>query len=180
VNRAGTGQTWKATAKIEFQEPDVVTPSNVQESWTLTCESRDGQTVYETKNVVVDRGERVDVGSVCGDSAGGTGGTGGTPGPQGPAGEPGAPGAPGAPGGPGGGGGQGAPGPQGPAGEPGKDAPRRTAAQKRAAKKRAAQRRRAACLRKATRIDNAKKRKAAAKRCDATYKRTLKRIRASR
>jgi hypothetical protein len=68
VNYAAEGTTW--TAAVETF--DSGTPAHHEEvgkeSWTLTCESPDGQTVYETHSLFVDRGERVSLDLACGGS----------------------------------------------------------------------------------------------------------------
>jgi hypothetical protein len=66
VNRMGTGTDWKADTRLLHQEPDVVTYSGQAEAWTLTCESPDGSKVYETHDVVVNRGEAATVNMPCG------------------------------------------------------------------------------------------------------------------
>ncbi|MGM1059231.1 M14 family zinc carboxypeptidase [Saccharothrix sp. Mg75] len=59
-----------AAGKVEFSSP--VPPTyGVQEAYTLTCTDRDGRLVGLT-DVFVDRGQTVDVGEVCTDSARGT------------------------------------------------------------------------------------------------------------
>jgi hypothetical protein len=67
VNRAGTGDSWNARVRMLHQEPDIVTYSGETEAWTLTCESPDGSTVHGSREVVVGRGERVelDLGRTC-------------------------------------------------------------------------------------------------------------------
>ena len=67
VNRAGTGDSWKARVRALHQEPDIVTDLGVTEAWTLTCESPDGETVYGSREVIVGRGERLtlDLGRTC-------------------------------------------------------------------------------------------------------------------
>jgi hypothetical protein len=49
--------------EVQFRSP---TPRvvNGKEAWMLTCEDRDGH-VRGSRNVVVDRGQRVNVGRVC-------------------------------------------------------------------------------------------------------------------
>jgi hypothetical protein len=66
VNYSATGQTWELTAERLFQAPDVFTDLGKRESWTLTCESPDGKTVYETQQVQIERGERASLDLKCG------------------------------------------------------------------------------------------------------------------
>ena len=42
---------------------------DAKEAWQLTCEDKKGK-VRATRNVVVDRGDRVNVGNVCGSGSG--------------------------------------------------------------------------------------------------------------
>ena len=53
---------WKA-GEVRFQSP---TPRvvNAREAWNLTCEDREGR-LRAARQVVVDRGEKVNVGDVC-------------------------------------------------------------------------------------------------------------------
>jgi hypothetical protein len=68
VNYAATGNTWKATVSRAQRAPDKVTTGK-KESWTLSCESPDGKTVYEKRRVTVDRGEVAAVALPCGQPA---------------------------------------------------------------------------------------------------------------
>lgn len=65
VNRVGTGSTWQLGVRRLNSEQNVVL-SGVQEAWTLTCESPDGSTVYETRDIVIGRGEQQSVKLGCG------------------------------------------------------------------------------------------------------------------
>ena len=65
VNRVGTGSTWQLGVRRLNSEQNVVF-SGVQEAWTLTCESPDGSTVYETRDIVIGRGEEQSVKLGCG------------------------------------------------------------------------------------------------------------------
>jgi hypothetical protein len=66
VNYAAEGTTW--TANVEsFQNGAPAHYEEVgRENWTLTCESADGQTVYDTREVFVDRGQSVALSLPCG------------------------------------------------------------------------------------------------------------------
>ena len=65
VNRMGTGSTWELGVRRLNSEQNLV-ESGVQEAWTVSCESADGKTVYETRDVVIDRGERQSLSFACG------------------------------------------------------------------------------------------------------------------
>jgi hypothetical protein len=155
VNYAAEGTTWTATVETF----DGGTPAHYEEvgreSWTLTCESRDGKTVYDKRSVFVDRGESVNLNLPCGgaQTPSKPGPTGGTKPPTG-GNRPGAKNQPGA---------------DNQAGRK-----KLTTAQK--IKK--AKKRRAACLRKARARTSAKRRKAAKRACKRTYRRKVRRIRA--
>ena len=124
VNRVGSGSTWQLGVRTLNSEQKVEL-SGKQEAWTLTCESADGGTVYETREVVIGRGERQTLSLGCGAAAG----------------------------------------------------DRSDKAEKRK-RIRAAKRRRARCVRRAKRIDGARKRKAAVRKCRRKYRRQARRIRA--
>ena len=99
---------------ITWGPPEPFQPGGT-EAWTLSCEEPDG-IVRGGQQVVVGRGERVEIAADCGQ------GTAGPPGPEGPAGEPGQqgdPGPAGAQGDSGPAGPQGGTGPAGPQGERG-------------------------------------------------------------
>ena len=68
VNYAAAGDTW--TVEVErFAGGTGPSYEEVgRENWTLTCESADGQTVYETHEVFVDRGQSVAMNMPCGGS----------------------------------------------------------------------------------------------------------------
>jgi len=65
VNRVGTGSTWQLGVRRLNSEQNVVL-SGVQEAWTLTCESPDGSKVYETRDIVIGRGEQTNLKLGCG------------------------------------------------------------------------------------------------------------------
>ena len=68
VNFAAEGTTWTAAVET-FDAGTAAHYEEVgKENWTLTCESADGSTVYETRQVFVDRGERVSLDLACGGS----------------------------------------------------------------------------------------------------------------
>jgi hypothetical protein len=68
VNRMGTGSTWNLAVRRLDSQQNVV-ESGVEEAWTVSCESADGKTVYETRDIVIGRGERKDVSFACGGRA---------------------------------------------------------------------------------------------------------------
>ena len=61
----GTGSTWQLGVRRLNSEQEVVS-SGKHEAWTLSCESADGKTVYETRDVFIDRGERTSLNLRCG------------------------------------------------------------------------------------------------------------------
>ncbi|MGH2838974.1 MAG: M14 family zinc carboxypeptidase [Thermoleophilaceae bacterium] len=65
VNRMGTGSTWELGVRRLDRQQNVV-ESGVQEAWTVSCESADGQTVYETRDIALARGERQSLKLTCG------------------------------------------------------------------------------------------------------------------
>jgi len=65
VNRVATGSTWQLGVRRLNSEQNVVL-SGVQEAWTLSCESPDGSTAYETRDIVIGRGEEQSVKLGCG------------------------------------------------------------------------------------------------------------------
>jgi hypothetical protein len=65
VNRVGSGSTWQLGVR-RLDSKQKVVDSGVQEAWTLTCESADGKTVYEKREIVIGRGERRSLGLKCG------------------------------------------------------------------------------------------------------------------
>jgi hypothetical protein len=65
VNRVGTGSTWELGVRRLDSVQNVVL-SGVTEAWTLTCESPDGSTVYETRDIVIGRGEERSMKLGCG------------------------------------------------------------------------------------------------------------------
>ena len=124
VNYAATGQTWELTAERLYKAPDVFTDLGKREAWTLSCESADGKTVYETRSVEIERGERQSLSLACGGKKSKKGKT-------------------------------------------------------KAQRIKAARKKHAACVHNAKKIERAKKRKAAVKSCKRTYRRKVRRIRAS-
>ena len=68
VNYAAEGTTWTASVESFSNGAPAHYEEVGKENWTLTCESRDGKTVYETRNVFVDRGDRVNLNLACGAS----------------------------------------------------------------------------------------------------------------
>ena len=65
VNRVATGSTWELGVRRLDSEQKLVS-SGKTEAWTLSCESPDGKTVYETRDIVIDRGETQDLNLRCG------------------------------------------------------------------------------------------------------------------
>ena len=65
VNRMGTGSTWQLGVRRLNSAQNLV-QSGVQEAWTLTCESRDGSKVYDTREIVIGRGEEKGLKLPCG------------------------------------------------------------------------------------------------------------------
>ena len=159
VNRVGTGATWELGVR-RLDSTQRVVESGVKEAWTITCESADGKTVYDTREVTIDRGQRVALDFACGEVA--------APGQPGTPGTPGAPGAPGP---------DGKPGPDGQPGASGGDKPKSGNRAKTRAKIKKAKKKRAACVKKARKIKKAKKRKAAVRRCNRNYRRAVSRAR---
>lgn len=165
-NYAGVTNDWTLTTR-EFDGGG--TEPGGRETWTVSCESPDGKTVYETHQVFVDRGEQVTLDMPCG----GTPPSDGTSGEQAPAqtgdGEPNTTT------------GTGAPVSSERGSEPQSTAnarttPKSTKAEAKAKKKRALAKKRKACVRKAKRLKKAGRRKAAVKRCHRNYKRAVKKL----
>ena len=52
------------TGEVVFGAPDPAIVTGIKEAWNLTCTKNDG-TVVTTREVIVDRGESVDVGNAC-------------------------------------------------------------------------------------------------------------------
>ncbi len=67
VSYAATGAAWELTVERLFKEPDVFTDLGTREAWTLSCLSSDGKTLYGSRQVSVERGERavLDLGKTC-------------------------------------------------------------------------------------------------------------------
>jgi len=159
TNFAAPANEWTLT--VTEYGGGVIEPGH-KEAWTLTCESANGKVVYDTRDVIVDRGQRVEADLPCGD-------------PSRLAGQRGA---------------RGDGGPQGPAGRDGESRARhRSARAERKAKKkrkfkkkkRALAKKRKACVRKARkrakkRDWGAKRKKAAVKRCKQTHQRKLRKL----
>jgi hypothetical protein len=61
-NYEGAAAEW--SGEVSFSSPEPPQTSGIKEAWQLTCTDRRGE-VYASRRVVVDRGERVDVGKVC-------------------------------------------------------------------------------------------------------------------
>ena len=168
INYNSDNSNWTATVQRHPRKPDTVIPGS-KESWTMTCEDAKGN-VLESRQVVVDRGQRVSLDLLCGRQApqiGQGGGSGGGDSDGGST-EPPAAGQPDTP----------APQPRGAAPQPEgavppKSAPTRPATgdKKRAAekRKRVLKKKRAACLKKARRKRGARKR-AAIKRCERQHR----------
>ena len=47
-----------------FRNPDPYSPTGTKEAWLLSCADKRGN-VLATREVIVDRGEAVDVGNAC-------------------------------------------------------------------------------------------------------------------
>jgi len=69
VNRVASGSTWELGVRRLNSEQEVVA-SGETEAWTLSCESADGKTVYETHDIVINRGERKSLDLRCGGKKG--------------------------------------------------------------------------------------------------------------
>lgn len=63
VNYEG-GETSDWTGEVVFGSPTPASYTGVKESWTLSCSTTDGK-VVSSRQVVVDRGQSVDVGNAC-------------------------------------------------------------------------------------------------------------------
>ena len=64
INYAGGDAEHDWTGEVSFQNPDPPSYTGIKEEWTLTCADKRGN-VVASRQVVVDRGERVDVGAAC-------------------------------------------------------------------------------------------------------------------
>ena len=64
VNNYDGGDVSDWTGEVGFGSPTPGTYTGVKEAWTLTCSTTGGEAV-SARQVVVDRGERVDVGNAC-------------------------------------------------------------------------------------------------------------------
>ena len=53
---------WSGT--VGFRNPDFYSPTGTKEAWLLSCADKRGN-VLATREVIVDRGEAVDVGNAC-------------------------------------------------------------------------------------------------------------------
>ena len=59
----GTAQyDWSGT--VSFRNPNPPSPTGTKEAWLLSCSDKRGN-VLATREVIVDRGEAVDVGNAC-------------------------------------------------------------------------------------------------------------------
>ena len=58
----GTTSDW--TGEVVYKSPVPASYTGVKESWTLSCSTASG-TLVSQRNIVVDRGQRVDVGNAC-------------------------------------------------------------------------------------------------------------------
>ncbi len=54
---------WKA-GEVRFRSPTPRVVNNVKEAWNLTCEDTEGR-LRASRQVIVDRGQQVNVGDVC-------------------------------------------------------------------------------------------------------------------
>ncbi|MDQ3742032.1 MAG: hypothetical protein M3389_13920, partial [Actinomycetota bacterium] len=70
VNYYGPSNSWTATMAVTKQVVQVTPPQ--REAWEFTCEN--GPFTVDRRRVFVDRGERVDLGAICGARGGGGGG----------------------------------------------------------------------------------------------------------
>lgn len=64
LNNYDGGATSDWTGQVTFGSPTPATYTGVKEAWTLTCSTSTG-TQVSARQVVVDRGEQVDVGNAC-------------------------------------------------------------------------------------------------------------------
>ena len=64
VNNYDGGDVSDWTGEVAFGSPTPATYTGVKEAWTLTC-STTGGSVVSARQVVVDRGQQVDVGNAC-------------------------------------------------------------------------------------------------------------------
>jgi hypothetical protein len=63
-NYAGGTAASDWTGKVEFANPVPPTSTGIKEAWILSCTKNNGD-VIGSREVVVDRGQRVDVGNAC-------------------------------------------------------------------------------------------------------------------
>jgi len=63
-NYAGGDEAHDWTGEVSFENPDPPIVTGVKEEWTLSCADKRGN-VVATRQVVVDRGQSVDVGAAC-------------------------------------------------------------------------------------------------------------------
>ncbi|MCY7400896.1 MAG: M14 family metallopeptidase [Nocardioides sp.] len=63
-NYAGGAPEHDWTGTATFESPTPPTPTGLKEAWLLTCADKRGE-VVATREVVVDRGESIDVGNAC-------------------------------------------------------------------------------------------------------------------
>ena len=64
INYAGGDAAHDWTGEVSFQSPDPTVVTGIKEEWTLSCADKRGN-VVASRQVVVDRGERVHVGAAC-------------------------------------------------------------------------------------------------------------------
>jgi hypothetical protein len=67
LNNFDGGDTSDWTGEVRFASPTPATYTGIKEAWTLICSTSRGS-VVSARQVVVDRGQRVDVGNACGKS----------------------------------------------------------------------------------------------------------------
>ena len=63
-NYAGGDATHDWSGEVSFQSPDPPSPTGVKEAWTLSCSNAQGN-VVATSQVIVDRGQQLEVGNAC-------------------------------------------------------------------------------------------------------------------
>ena len=63
-NYAGGDADHDWTGTVSFEGPTPPSYSGIEEAWLLTCEDKRGK-VVNAREVIIDRGETVDVGPVC-------------------------------------------------------------------------------------------------------------------
>jgi len=63
-NYAGGSAQYDWSGTVTFRNPNPPSPTGTKEAWLLSCSDKRGN-VLATREVIVDRGERVDVGNAC-------------------------------------------------------------------------------------------------------------------